>query len=196
MLVPGRLRRRLVRHVPRRLLYGLSWILMLGMRDRLLLDQRIIPKLIDCGGKNVLSIGVAYYNAHHPMLFAARGAALWTIDIDEQKAIWGSPGRHITGDALDLARHLEVEAFDAVILNGVLGYGIDDVCSTDRVLRAIVTVLKPGGRLVIGWNRDKTRDPMAQPATKNLFRPCALLDGTAHLALHDSTMIYDFLEKA
>jgi hypothetical protein len=103
MLVPGRLRRRLVRHVPRRLLYGLSWILMLGMRDRLLLDQRIIPKLIDCGGKNVLSIGVAYYNAHHPMLFAARGAALWTIDIDEQKAIWGSPGRHITGDALDLA---------------------------------------------------------------------------------------------
>jgi SAM-dependent methyltransferase len=192
MLVPGGLRRRLVRLVPRRLLYGLSWVLMLGMPDRLLLDQRIIPTLIDSGAENVLSIGVAYYNAHHPVLFSARGVELWTIDIDQQKAIWGSPGRHITCDALDLARYLAAETFDAVILNGVLGYGIDDARSTDHVLRSVAAVLKPGGRLVIGWNHDKTRDPMALPATKDLFRPYALLDGAAHLALQGSTMIYDF----
>ncbi len=112
MLVPSALRRRLVRHVPQRLLYGLSWVLMLGMPDRVVLDRKIIPMLIDSGAETVLSIGVAYYNAHHPAIFAARGSRLWTIDIDPQKAIWGSPGRHVTGDALDLARHLAPESFE------------------------------------------------------------------------------------
>src|ERR1700726_3771619 len=137
MVVPGSLRRRLVRHVPRPLLYSLSWVLMLGMPDRVLLDRRIIPALIDSGAKTVLSIGVAYYNAHHPAVFAARGAELWTIDLDPQTAMWGSPGRHITGDALDLGLHFAPETFDAVILNGVLGYGIDGAGSVDRALRAI-----------------------------------------------------------
>jgi SAM-dependent methyltransferase len=196
MFVPGSLRRRLVRHVPRPLLYGLSWVLMLGMPDRVLLDRKIIPALIDSGAKTVLSIGVAYYNAHHPAVFAARGAELWTIDVDQQTAIWGSPGRHITGDALDLALHLAPETFDAVILNGVLGYGIDGARSVDRALRSIAAVLKPGGRLAIGWNRDKTSDPTPLPAAKDLFRPCALLDGAAHLVLQGSTMVYDFLERA
>jgi SAM-dependent methyltransferase len=196
MVVPGSLRRRLVRHVPRPLLYGLSWVLMLGMPDRVLLDRRIIPALIDSGAKTVLSIGVAYYNAHHPSVFAARGVELWTIDLDQQTAIWGSPGRHITGDALDLALHLAPETFDAVILNGVLGYGIDGARSVDRALRSIAAILKPGGRLVIGWNHDKTSDPTPLPAAKELFRPCALLDGAAHLVLAGSTMVYDFLERA
>jgi SAM-dependent methyltransferase len=196
MVVPGSLRRRLVRHVPRPLLYSLSWVLMLGMPDRVLLDRRIIPALIDSGAKTVLSIGVAYYNAHHPAVFAARGAELWTIDLDPQTAIWGSPGRHITGDALDLALQLAPETFDAVILNGVLGYGIDGAHSVDRALRSIAAVLKPGGRLVIGWNHDKTSDPIPLTAAKDLFRPCALLDGAAHLVLEGSTMVYDFLERA
>jgi SAM-dependent methyltransferase len=196
MLVPGSLRRRLVRHVPRPLLHGLSWVLMLGMPDRVVLDRKIIPMLIDSGAETVLSIGVAYYNAHHPAVFAARGVELWTIDIDRQKAIWGSPARHITGDALDLTLHLAPETFDAVILNGVLGYGIDDARSVDRALRAIATVLKPGGRLVIGWNHDKTKDPTSLPAAKDLFRPCALLEGATHLVLEGSTMVYDFLERA
>jgi SAM-dependent methyltransferase len=194
-VVPGSLRRRLVRHVPRPLLYGLSWVLMLGMPDRVVLDRKIIPALIDSGAKTVLSVGVAYYNAHHPGVFAAREVELWTIDIDQQKAIWGSPGRHITGDALDLAIHLPSDTFDAVILNGVLGYGIDDPRSVDRALRSIAAVLKTGGRLVIGWNHDKVKDPTSLRAAKDLFRPCALLDGVAHLAPEESTMIYDFLEK-
>jgi SAM-dependent methyltransferase len=195
-LVPGSFRRRLVRHVPRPLLYGLSWVLMLGMPDRVVLDKKIIPALIDGGAETVLSIGVAYYNAHHPALFAARGAELWTIDIDQQKAVWGSPSRHITGDAVDLALHLAPETLDAVILNGVLGYGIDDARSVDRALRSIAATLKPGGKLVIGWNHDKANDPTSLPAAKDLFRPCALLDGTAHLAPEGSTMVYDFLQRA
>jgi hypothetical protein len=85
---------------------------------------------------------------------------------------------------------------DIVLRVGAIGrYGIDDARSTDRVLRSIATVLKPGGRLVIGWNYDKTRDPTVLPATKELFRPCALLDGSAQLVLDDSTMIYNFFEK-
>src|SRR4051812_44798051 len=80
MLVPGSLRRRLVRYVPRPLLYGLSWVLMLDMPDRVVLDNKIIPALINSGAETVLSIGVAYYNAHHPTVFATRGVELWTID--------------------------------------------------------------------------------------------------------------------
>jgi len=196
MLVPGSVRRRLTYYVPLPLIYGVSWVMMLGMPDRVILDRKIIPMLIDRGAKRVLSIGVAYYNAHHPALFAKRGVELWTIDIDPQKARWGSPGRHVTGNALDLPRHLPSQSFDAVIFNGVLGDGIDDESSVNRVLTAIAAILKPRGLLVVGWNHDMTEDPMVLRAAQTLFRATPALDGAAHLEVEHSTMIYEFLEQA
>ncbi len=151
--------------------------------------------LIDGGARKVLSIGVAYYNAHHAAIFAARGTELWTIDVDPQCERWGSPGRHVIGNALDLDAYFPPDTFDVVILNGVLGYGIDDQASVGRALAAIAAVLKPNGRLVIGWNHDKADDPTAVPEARELFRPYPGLDGTSHLALEDDTMVYDFLEK-
>ena len=116
--------------------------------------------------------------------------------IDRNRQLVGQYLRQLIDGNVVLGRHLAPEAFDAVILNGVLGSGIDDAGSVDRALRSIATVLKPRGRLVIGWNNDKAKDPKLAPAANDLFRPCALLDGAAHLTLEGSTMIYDFLEKA
>jgi hypothetical protein len=121
---------------------------------------------------------------------------LWTIDIDQQKAIWGSPDRHITCDALDLARYLAAETFDAVILNGFSGTGSMTRAQRIACFGSIATVMNPGGRLVIGWNHDKITNPTAQPAIKDLFPPCAFLDGTVHLALEGSTMIMIFSREA
>src|SRR2546423_11422885 len=77
LLLPGPLRRRLIFHMPRPLLYAMSWILMLGMPDRVLLERRIFPALIRSGARRVLSVGVAYYNAHHPGWFDNSGCQLW-----------------------------------------------------------------------------------------------------------------------
>lgn len=193
-LMPWPLRHRLLRCLPQPLLYGVSWILMLGIADRVVLERSVLPMLIGRGGK-ILSVGVDFYNAHHARLCAAGGAELWTIDIDPQRAQWGAPGRHITGSALELEAHFARDSFDAVLVNGVLGHGIDGAPATDRALRSAAAVLRLGGLLVIGWNHDKTTDPTLLRAAKNYFRPVPGPNGAARMAVENATMVYDFLEK-
>jgi len=194
-LLPGPLRQRLISYVPRPMLYALSWLLMLGMPDRVMLERRIFPLLIQRGVRKVLSVGVAYYTAHHPAFFAGRGVELWTLDLDARKARWGAPHRHVVGDALNLPAHLPAHDFDAVIINGVLGYGIDGEAATTQALRACAAVLGTGGWLIIGWNDDKSGDPLLLPEAGMLFRPVPLHGEAARVRVSGDTMVYDFLEK-
>jgi hypothetical protein len=42
--------------------------------------------------------------------------------------------------------------FDAAIMNGVLGYGVDDLEGAGAAIRALATVVRPNGFVIIGWN--------------------------------------------
>ena len=51
---------------------------------------------------------------------------LWTIDIDPVAVRWGAKNRHMVGGVREIDQKIETHFFAAAIMNGVLGYGIDD----------------------------------------------------------------------
>lgn len=95
------------------------------------------------------------------------------MDIDPARAELGAKD-HVTGDVRDL-ESLFGEPFDVILLNGVIGYGLNDRDSVDRCLRACAARLRPGGTLVLGINEEKSTniDPSGTPAHA-LFEPRAL----------------------
>ncbi|WP_235559315.1 class I SAM-dependent methyltransferase [Brevundimonas sp. Leaf168] len=81
--------------------------------------------------------------------------------MDPTAARWGREGRHRTGDVCEADRLFSDLTFDAVVCNGVLGYGVDSPDQQQRALKALAAILRPGGRLLLGWNT--TRSPIPSP---------------------------------
>lgn len=129
--------------------------------DRKLMEDEILPALArDPAVKTVLFVGVKWYNAHHPGLFEKAGKTFATIDPDPAQSEHG--GRpHAVAFVQDLEKHFEGMTFDAIIISGVIGWGIDDVPELDRTLKVFSRVMNPGGWLVFGLN----------PLTKNHVEP-------------------------
>jgi hypothetical protein len=137
--------------------------------DRIYLVRELIPAVGRCADK-VLLIGCRPYTKHYPGLFGMHGAECWTIDIDPSTARWGAPGRHVTGAIQDSQVHLPASWFDAIVLNGVFGFGLNSVWDQDTALRACRLLLKSHGWLVLGWNADRCVDPSELPALGRYFR--------------------------
>jgi hypothetical protein len=62
----------------------------------------------------------------------------------------GTP--HIVGRVEDVEAHLGPGSVDAVVMNGVIGFGLDEPAAVERALDACHAVLRPGGELVLGVN--------------------------------------------
>lgn len=93
-----------------------------------------------------------------------------TIDLDASRA---SPGasEHVVGDVCELET-LFAEPFDVILLNGVIGYGLDRKEEVDRALRACAARLRSGGTLVIGVNEERpTNVDPGSVAAADLFAP-------------------------
>lgn len=135
--------------------------------DRALFEGEILP-LLAKDARRVLSVGVAWYTRRYGDAF--RDAHFATMDIDPARAEFGAKD-HRTGDVRDLET-LFPEPFDLVLMNGVIGYGLNDADSVDAGLRACAARLVPGGTLVLGINEEKPTnvDPRSVPAHR-LFEP-------------------------
>lgn len=129
--------------------------------DRKLLEGTILPALAnDPGVKAVLFVGVKWYNAGHRDLFEKAGKTFATIDPDpKQSPFGGNP--HAVAFVQDLEKHFEGMVFDAIIISGVIGWGINDIPELDRTLKVFARVMSKGGWLVFGLN----------PLTKNHVEP-------------------------
>lgn len=125
--------------------------------SRLFLEHKILPWVRD-NYRRVLFVGTAPYTFHYENLFKASPDDLTTIDKNPGAQVWGSR-QHIVGPIQDVGQHRPPGFFDAVILNGILGYKIpelddygvfelDDMRNTMRVLHGVI---RPGGMLVVGW---------------------------------------------
>lgn len=141
--------------------------------DRRLLEREILPRLAaEPGNRRVLSVGVSWYTRGYARAFEGRSFA--TLDLDPHRATYGA-GRHVVGDLRDLERHFDAdEPFDAILMNGVIGYGLDAHDDVDRALRACAARMRSGATLVIGINEEKPTnvDPSSVPA-RDLFEPRA-----------------------
>ena len=129
--------------------------------NRVFLEQRIFGYLNRLaegagGSQELLFLGLDKHNWHYPRLLRAN---FHSLDILPRNAVYGRPGRHWVGDALEMAAHYGAERFDVVIANGVLGAGIDGEAGLRRLLAQCHTVLKPGGVLLLGYNDLPERTP-------------------------------------
>jgi SAM-dependent methyltransferase len=130
----------------------------LELPNRRVLEDQILPGLAaDPAIQRVLFVGCRWYTKIYADIFP--GKQFWTIEIDPEQAKFGSPGRHIVDSYLNLAQHVGPDSFDAIVLNGVFGWGIDMPEDTEIAFAETWRALAPGGRLVIGYNDTPLNHP-------------------------------------
>jgi SAM-dependent methyltransferase len=138
--------------------------------DRRVLEHEILGELArDPGVARVLFVGVQWYTVRYPTHFVGKTFA--TIDpVPGVARFGGSP--HVVGQIQDLAAHFPGMVFDAIVMSGVIGFGLDDPEEVDRALAACAEALRPGGWLVLGVNELKPThvDPSKRPAAQD-FEP-------------------------
>lgn len=118
--------------------------------DRRLLEDVVLPALDrNVAIETLLLVGCAWYTRHYPQLLPATDVI--TMEIDPAKAAFGGD-RHIVANMADMTTHVAPESLDAVICNGVLGWGLDDPEAIESAFLGAVTCLKPGGLFLLGWN--------------------------------------------
>jgi SAM-dependent methyltransferase len=165
------------KYFPRQIMTFYADRTILRLPDRVYMTDVIIPKIIERRPKSVLNLGVHYYTDKMQGTLAEAGVDVFTADPDGRKTRWGSAGKHRICKAGDVEGAFPGVTFDVVILNGVLGYGLDTQAEFNRTLRAIATKLNPGGLLVLGWDDNMFHDPLADGAHLDLFVDDASLLG-------------------
>ncbi|MFN3836557.1 MAG: class I SAM-dependent methyltransferase [Brevundimonas sp.] len=168
-----------------------------AMRIRTLPDRKVmadsyIPALAADGGR-ILWVGCREYTLDDYAALETQGGQVWTTDIDPAAARWGRESRHRTGDVCEADRLFSDLTFDAVVCNGVLGYGVDSPEQQQRALDALAAILRPGGRLLLGWNTDKIDDPVEAGLTTAHFILAPLGDRPPRVRFDAVTHVYDSL---
>jgi SAM-dependent methyltransferase len=162
--------------------------------DRVRLVDAYLPAFAAEGGR-ILWVGCQAYTANYPARLEAGGGEVWTLEFDPAAAVWGRGGRHRTGD-LKAADALFADlTFDAILCNGVLGFGVNSPADQQTALAAMAKLLRPGGRLLLGWNTDKIADPVAAGFTQSAFLPAAFGGLPPRENFPGGTHVFDLLER-
>jgi SAM-dependent methyltransferase len=165
--------------------------------DRRYMSEEIIPVLAASNVRRLLFVGCKEYTARYGKRLTRAGVDYWTTDIDPAAAIWGERDHHIVCDIAKIDQVCPAESFDAVLLNGVLGDGIDEESVMNRALTAIARILRPNGILLIGWNSEKKHpNPLELSGVTTNFRHGSTLSLPARKTFADTDHIYDWLIKA
>lgn len=165
-----------------------------SLPDRKLMAEVYIPEIARAGGR-ILWVGCRAYTAADYDALEAHGAELWTTDIDPKAARWGRSGRHRTGDVCAIDALFPDIVFDAIVCNGVLGYGVDAPEQQQRALRAMAAILRPDGLLLLGWNTDKIDDPIGGGLATTWFRPASFAGQPERVRFDTVTHVYDSLSR-
>jgi SAM-dependent methyltransferase len=158
-----------------RALVPVAWLgrrLLLNTDARRTLEQRILPVLAaDDRLQSVLFVGCEWYTWRYTVLFRRR--EFWTIERRPIVSRRFGGRRAITDDVQRLERHVPPASFDAIICNGVFGWGLDTTEDATAAIDQFRRALRPGGLLLIGWTDAVGRRPMNfdDPAAVPGFSP-------------------------
>jgi SAM-dependent methyltransferase len=161
---------------------------------RILLVNEILPAYAALGGR-ILWVGCRRYTKEYGSLLSRNGGECWTTDIEMTHAKWGEAGRHFTWDLTSIDRLIAAGSFDSVLCNGVFGFGVDTRPSQLAALKAMGSILKPGGRLLLGWNTDRVEDPLTFEFVQSAFVADAPTARGARMAVPEAAYVYDFLRR-
>ncbi|MEP9411394.1 MAG: class I SAM-dependent methyltransferase [Candidatus Brocadia sp.] len=160
--------------------------------DRKYLEENILPCLSSANFSRILFVGCKPYTCHYGEWFLDTDIDYWTTDIDPDAEVWGGTDGHITCCVQEIDFHVPLHSFDAVLLNGIFGYGINSEKEMDRTIAAIHRILKPGGTLMIGWNNSLVPDPLYLENIRALFEHGTKLPLPKRKKFPGSTHCYDF----
>jgi len=122
--------------------------------DRRVLEGEILPLLAaDAKNEAVLFVGVQWYTAHYPAIFDPPDR-ISTIELNPELAQFGAK-KHVTGDVCELETAFPETTFDAIVMNGVIGFGLNAPEGIERALAACAKKLQKGGLLILGINENK-----------------------------------------
>lgn len=149
-----------------RTVFGLD--VSLPTEDRRLLERVVLPHLAQADGfDRVLFVGCDWYTTQYEQLFS--GKEYWTLDKDPGRRRYGA-ARHVTAALVELPEHFRGGHFDVIVVNGVLGWGLDDREEAEASLEACGRALREGGVLVLGWNDVAEKRPLRPEESRSLAR--------------------------
>jgi hypothetical protein len=156
--------------------------------SRRCLEDELLPWLAQRYRK-ILFVGTGSYTHHYEKQF--RRDQYTTIDWHPRNAVWGARD-HITAPVEEIARHRPKGFFDCVILNGVFGFGVDEVEHMRTVIEALHGALAPQGLLVVGWNTDMHADPEELGLYDPYFTSNTVEPWVRRRSFPSETHVYDF----
>lgn len=149
--------------------------------------------------KEILFAGVEIYTWHYKDFFKDKN--FHTIDCDPHKRNYGNGDLHKVGSVCDLTKIYERAKFEAVIFNGLVGYGLNSAEDVNTAICEAYHVLADGGLLIIGWNNTKDHLDFALEHLQGYelfeeFVPAKLgLTGSRLEMKNDNMHTFDFLIK-
>lgn len=136
--------------------------------DRIIFEQSIIPFFVSKDDfRKILFVGCDWYTLHYKEFFKTK--EYWTIDIDKTKRRFGS-NKHIVDSLNNISRYFEENYFDLIIVNGVIGWGLNNREDIEESLDKCFRYLRKEGVLVIGWNDIPERRPFYPEELESLER--------------------------
>ncbi|MEP7300044.1 MAG: class I SAM-dependent methyltransferase [Caldimonas sp.] len=166
--------------------------------DRKVLEEQILPALArDPTVTSLVFVGCDWYTMDYERLLP--GVTVHTLDPDPRRCRYGA-ARHSLLALQDMETVFAPASLDAIVCNGVYGWGLDTRADCEQAFRACAACLRPGGWFVLGWNNVPRRDPapLASVALDGFVaRPFPAV-GTALLEVIDSTdrHTYAFYRRA
>jgi SAM-dependent methyltransferase len=124
--------------------------------SRLFLENTILPWIAQRHAR-VLFVGTAPYAYQIARLFRRGGDHYTTIERERAGAMWGAR-THIVAPIEEIGRHRPNGHFDCIVLNGLFGFGIDDIEAQRAAIKVLHNALAPGGLLLVGWNTNLVLD--------------------------------------
>jgi hypothetical protein len=124
--------------------------------SRIFLQTVVIPALAKAGRTRMLFVGTRSYNRPSYERCKQDGIAVWSIDMDPGASIHGAPDGHFVGNICDIERLAAGRTFDVIMLNGILGWGLNTAPEALTAVKAMKNVASPGGLLFVGWNPGRT----------------------------------------
>jgi len=144
----------------------------------------------------ILVIGTESCSKYDAISIGNKTDEVWTIDIKKRNYIYGvKNGKHITGSATELEKYFEEKYFDLVIFNGVIGWGINKHEDQIESIKSIHKVSKENALLMIGWNNNKSIDPLFSGIVSGLFKHQDFPGLPKRLLVTESTHVFDFFSK-
>jgi hypothetical protein len=166
-------------------------------QDRNVLEKVIFPELLQSNRyQRILFVGCAWYTLHYPAIFSDR--EFITMEICPTESRYGAK-HHIIDSCEHIDQHFAQSTLDAVILNGVYGFGLNELPAIERTFRGIYNALTPEGLFVLGWNNLPGHAPYSMQQLEKLapFTPYAFpkLNAAVHVSDEKNCHRFHFYRK-